>query len=218
MKIEYKVDFNKIQEVAKMRQIDLNNYSKDEIIRKANENEKSIEKEWNEKEEELINILNEILPSLDNNYIIKIYIFPKEVPVGACNCETKEILFGYKKEYKYFNLVTICHEITHILIYKYRKRNIISRITDETIAFLVAECEIRKRLTGEKYFSNFFSGELSDLHYKAVYTASENLTIWNDYLQDKEKNIKKLLQNIEKNVSKIEKEKYKEVKLRDFLN
>lgn len=218
MKIEYKVDFNKIQEVAQMQQIDLNNYSKNYIIRKANKNKEIIEREWNEKEKELTDILNYILPNLDNNDTIKIYIFPEEVPIGACNCETKEILFGYKEEYKYFNLVTICHEITHMLIYKFRKTNVISRITDETIAFLVAECEIRKRLTGKEYFSNFFSGALSDLHSKAVHTALENLYIWDDYLQNKEKDIMKLLLNIEKNISNIEKKKYKEVKLRDFLS
>lgn len=218
MKVEFVCDLKKIKDIANLRKINLNEFNEEDILKKAENNRLLIEKEWKKYEKKLISALNEILPKQDNKLKVKIYIFPEEVPVGACNCDTKEILFGYKEEYGGFNLVTICHEITHILIYRYRKEKIISRITDETIAFLVGECEIRRQLTGQKYFSDFFSGELSDLHKMAVCTAKENIDIWNKYLQEKEKDLDKLLRNIEKNISKIEKEKYKTVKLKEFLN
>jgi len=56
------------------------------------------------------------------------------------------------------------------------------------------------------------------LHNKAVYTARSNLDIWNEYIKEKEKNVEKLLFEIEKNVSIEEKEKYNSAKLKDFLN
>ena len=218
MKLEFLCDINKIKEIAKLRKINLEGMTDDVLLKKAEENKRKIKIEWEEHEKELLDLINTILPDLDNNFFIKIYIFPNEVPVGACNCETKEILFGYKNEYDGFHLVTICHEITHILIYKYRKGKLISRVTDETIAFLVAECETRNQLTGKEYFTKFFDGDLSELHAKAVYTARNNINIWNDYLKENKKNVEKLLFDIEKNVSTEAKEKYNSAKLKDFLN
>jgi hypothetical protein len=218
VKLEFLCDSYKIKEIARLRKIDLKEINDTILLKKAEENKKSIKIEWQEHEKKLMSLINMILPNLDDDFVIKIYIFPNEVPVGACNCQTKEILFGYKNEYDGFHLVTICHEITHILIYKYRKEKLISRVTDETIAFLVAECEIRKQLTGKEYFTKFFDGNLSELHNKAVYTARSNLDIWNEYIKEKEKNVEKLLFEIEKNVSIEEKEKYNSAKLKDFLN
>lgn len=218
MKLEFLCDIDKIKEIARLRKIDLKGINEENLLKKAEENKKNIKIEWEEHEKKLMTLINMILPDLDNDFLIKIYIFPNEVPVGACNCQTKEILFGYKNEYDGFHLVTICHEITHILIYKYRSKKLISRVTDETVAFLVAECEIRKQLTGKEYFSKFFDGDLSELHNKAVYTARNNLDIWNEYLKENEKNVEKLLFDIEKNVSIEEKEKFNSAKLKDFLN
>lgn len=218
MKLEFLCDIDKIKEIARLRKIDLKGINEENLLKKAEENKKNIKTEWEEHEKKLMTLINMILPDLDNDFLIKIYIFPNEVPVGACNCQTKEILFGYKNEYDGFHLVTICHEITHILIYKYRSEKLISRVTDETVAFLVAECEIRKQLTGKEYFSKFFDGDLSELHNKAVYTARNNLDIWNEYLKENEKNVEKLLFDIEKNVSIEEKEKFNSAKLKDFLN
>lgn len=218
MKIEFLCDLKKIKDIATLRKINLSKFKDDDLLEKAENMRILIEKKWKKHESNLIVILNEILPKLDNKLKVKVYIFPDEIPVGACNCNTKEIFFGYKEEYEGFSLVTICHEIAHILIYKYRKEKIISRVTDETIAFLVGECEIRKKLTGQEYFSNFFSGELSDLHKEAVYVAKENINIWNKYLEDNERDLDKLLVDIEKNISKSEKDKYRTVKLKEFLN
>lgn len=218
MKLEFLCDIDKIKEIARLRKIDLKEKNDMTLLEKAEENKKNIKIEWQENEERLMSLINSVLPNLDDDFIIKIYIFPNEVPIGACNCQTKEILFGYKNEYDGFHLVTICHEITHILIYKYRKEKLISRVTDETIAFLVAECEIRKQLTGKEYFTKFFDGDLSELHNRAVCTARNNLDIWREYLKEEEKNVEKLLFEIEKNVSVDEKEKYNSAKLKDFLN
>lgn len=218
MKLEFLCDIDKIKEIARLRKIDLKEKNDMTLLEKAEENKKNIKIEWQENEERLMSLINSVLPNLDDDFIIKIYIFPNEVPIGACNCQTKEILFGYKNEYDGFHLVTICHEITHILIYKYRKEKLISRVTDETIAFLVAECEIRRQLTGKEYFTKFFDGDLSELHNRAVCTARNNLDIWREYLKEEEKNVEKLLFEIEKNVSVDEKEKYNSAKLKDFLN
>jgi len=121
VKLEFLCDSYKIKEIARLRKIDLKEINDTILLKKAEENKKSIKIEWQEHEKKLMSLINMILPNLDDDFVIKIYIFPNEVPVGACNCQTKEILFGYKNEYDGFHLVTICHEITHILIYKYRK-------------------------------------------------------------------------------------------------
>lgn len=217
MRVEFRCDLEKIKEIAKMRKINLENFNENEIIRNAEKNKKKIESEWRKKETELISVLKKMLPNLDDDYNIKIYIFPINIPVGACNCETKEILYGYPEEYKGFNLVTICHEITHILIYKYRKEKIMSRITDETIAFLVAECEVRRKLTKKEYFIDFFSGKLSNLHQEAVIMARKNLDNWKNYLLKEDKNIEELIYSIEKNVPKLKKEMYKGTRLKEYL-
>lgn len=218
IKLEFQCDLKKIQEIAKIRKISLNANSENAILKSAEDNKSTIARKWKENERLLVGMLNDILPGLDNNYNIKVFVFPKEIPIGACNCDTREILFGYREEYIGFCLVVICHEIAHILIYNYRKKKLISRLTDETVAFLVAECEVRKVLTGCEYFSPFFKGKLSNLHSQALCMALKNIEIWNSYLQKSRKNIGDLLLTLEKHVSKTEREKYENVQLKEFLN
>ena len=92
MKLEFLCDSYKIKEIARLRKIDLKEINDTILLKKAEENKKSIKIEWQEHEKKLMSLINMILPNLDDDFVIKIYIFPNEVPVGACNCQTKEIL------------------------------------------------------------------------------------------------------------------------------
>lgn len=81
MKLEFLCDSYKIKEIARLRKIDLKEINDTILLKKAEENKKSIKIEWQEHEKKLMSLINMILPNLDDDFVIKIYIFPNEVPV-----------------------------------------------------------------------------------------------------------------------------------------
>lgn len=219
MDVVFNYDINLIKKIAEIKKINIEKKQIITIEKNAIEKLNFIQNNWNAIERKLKDIFLELIPKeyVDYSILINIYAFPEDISIGACNCEDKKILFGYKEEYKNFSIVTICHEIAHILIYKYRKEGIISRITDEVFAFLIAECEIRRRLNNCRYFEKFFLGKLSELHNYVLKKSKIHIDLWNRYINTSNKNLKKLLETIESSVNDDEKEKYDNMKLKNFL-
>ncbi len=218
MKLHFLTNLSLIKQIAQLRDISLSKIDDVVLMVDAKKNKEKLKRQW-EKYQETIenNIKNIVRNEWVDNLDVKIFVFPDYIQVGACNCEELKILFGCKEEYPGFGLITICHEIIHMLIYKYRKDRKVSRLTDEVFVFLSAECELRKRLLNKDYFSGFFSGQLSPFHKDALQISKKLVENWNSYLLNKTISCKSFLDFIEKNISINMKEGYDNIKLTDFI-
>ena len=217
MKLHFMTDLSLMKQIAGLKELSLDGIDDTELLSAAEKNKISLEQQWQKYAAEIEKKLQNIVKSEWQDLDVQIFVFPDNIKIGACNCEEHKILFGYREEYPGFGLITICHEIVHMLIYKYRKQQHISRLADEIFVFLSAECELRKKLFGKEYFVDFFSGPLSPFHQEALAKSRLLVSSWQAYLLDKNISCKGFLEFIEKNITTAEKNEYNAVKLKDFI-
>ena len=217
MKLHFLTNLSLMKQIAQLKGISLAEIEDTKLIADAEKNKERLKNQWEKYFEKIELGIKEIVRNECKEIEVHVFVFPDYIQIGACNCEEFKILFGYQEEYPGFGLITICHEIIHMLIYKYRKNHSISRLTDEIFVFLTAECELRKRLFNKEYFSGFFSGPLSSFHEEALKKSKELLKSWLLYLSKENASCKSFLDFIEKSISMQEREEYNNIKLTDFI-
>lgn len=100
----------------------------------ANRLKKTVEKNWQENQENIEKNLSLLFPN-SSELIVRIFLFPENYNLGACQTKDKIILLGQKSRSRNFYSAILAHELTHILLSKqiFKRKPII----DEVFCLLV---------------------------------------------------------------------------------
>ena len=144
-----------------------------------------LEKEWSQKEQNVLNELKQIIRIPLPRETISVYLTHPKLNNGMA-INKKTITWGHAEDWKNYSIVYLCHEIMHILFW-----NTKSSISHAVIE-LVTDNELRIRLNGGgKYFRE---GKFDIGHNKLRTIEKKLLPRWKEYLKEPKMNIKQFIQ------------------------
>jgi len=144
-----------------------------------------LENEWNEKGQQALNELKQIIKIPLPNKTISVYVTHPKLNNGMA-INTEKIVWGHSEDWKNYSIVYLCHEIMHILFWNIRSS------VSHAIIELAIDNELRIRLNKRgKYFKE---GKFDIGHNKLRKIEQKLLPRWNKYLKDPKINIKQFVQ------------------------
>lgn len=172
-----------------------------EFVRLYKETEKymeSVEKEWNNKQKNIIKIIEEIMGENLPNIKINVLITHPNLCNGMALPNSNTICWGHKENWENYSMVYLMHETLHLILDKKLGKNNLTHAIIE----LITDQELRIRLNKNGiYFKESKEGVGHPFLLKLSKTI---LPYWKKYLKNKNKKIDNFYLEI-KNLPKIKK-------------
>ena len=160
------------------------------LLSETEEYKRSIEKQWDNKEEFILDYFKNTLGLEIPDYIVTVYVFHPKSFCGHANAKTKTILWGHSEDWENYTMTYLAHEVLHIIINKKSCSNIMHAIIE-----LATDNELRIRLNGKSVYFKEKERNIGHKHLQKI--EKEILPYWEKFLgENKDK----------KNIFSLEKE------------